>query len=403
MEKSLNQISPMARYRIWRSGPIKRAIDLTLSSIALIWLAPLFCLIAIWIKRDSPGPVFYRGARMGRNGLVFKILKFRTMYETKASYSGPKVTAHDDPRVTPLGRWLRDTKLNELPQFWNVFKGEMSLVGPRPEDPSIALNWPAAVREQVLSVRPGITSPASVLYRNEETLLCAEDVFRQYVGELVPDKLRLDQLYVQHRSFCLDLDTLLWTALILLPRVGSTETPEKLLFVGPFTRFIRRYVSWFVGDLFVTLVAAGFVGVIWRMNEPLNVGWPKSIAAALALALLFSVTGAVLGVNRIVWSKAALEDIYDLVAAWAVAALLAFAANLAIHLLPLGLIAISSILALGGFIAIRYRGRLATGIVCYITRRRIRALGASRARADCWLRSQCPPCGMDPGSARKFE
>ena len=123
---------------------------------------------------------------MGRGGRTFRILKFRTMYETPVSYSGPKVTAHDDPRVTPLGRWLRDTKLNELPQFWNVLKGDMSLVGPRPEDPDIAQSWPAAVRDEILSVRPGITSPASVLYRNEEALLCAEDVFRQYVARAEP-------------------------------------------------------------------------------------------------------------------------------------------------------------------------------------------------------------------------
>ena len=91
----------------------------------------------------------YRGAPHGKKkGNIFKILKFRTMYESPESYSGPRVTAHDDPRVTPLGRWLRATKLNELPQFWNVLKGEMSLVGPRPEDPTIALGWPRAVWDE---------------------------------------------------------------------------------------------------------------------------------------------------------------------------------------------------------------------------------------------------------------
>jgi lipopolysaccharide/colanic/teichoic acid biosynthesis glycosyltransferase len=147
-------------------------LDIAVSLAALVVLAPFLGLIATAIRRDSPGPAFYRGARTGRGGKVFKILKFRTMYEMPASYSGPKVTAHDDPRVTPLGRWLRSTKLNELPQFWNVLMGEMSLVGPRPEDPTIVQNWPAPVRHEILSVRPGITSPASVLYRNEEALLC---------------------------------------------------------------------------------------------------------------------------------------------------------------------------------------------------------------------------------------
>ncbi len=93
------------------------------------------------------------------------------MREFEESYQGPRVTAQDDPRVTSVGRWLRDTKLNELPQFWNVLVGDMSLVGPRPEDPEIGKTWPSDVRTEVLSVRPGITSPASVLYRNEENLI----------------------------------------------------------------------------------------------------------------------------------------------------------------------------------------------------------------------------------------
>ena len=127
--------------------------------VALALLAPIFGLIAVAIKRDSPGPVLYRGARMGRGGSTFKMLKFRTMYETPVSYAGPKVTAHDDPRVTPLGRWLRDTKLNELPQFWNVLKGDMSLVGPRPEDPDIAQSWPATVRDEDPFGAPGDHQP----------------------------------------------------------------------------------------------------------------------------------------------------------------------------------------------------------------------------------------------------
>jgi hypothetical protein len=274
--------------------------------------------------------------------------------------------------VTPLGRWLRSTKLNELPQFWNVLVGEMSLVGPRPEDPVIAQSWPAAVRDEILSVRPGITSPASVLYRNEEALLCAKDLFRQYVQELSPDKMRLDQLYVRHRSFCLDLDTLLWTTLIWLPKVRSYAPSESLLFVGPITRFVRRYMNWFVADLLVALAAVGCTGLFWRVVGPLNVGWPKDVAAALALALLFSVTGAALGVNRIAWSKAAPEDVYDLLAAWAIAAALAFVANRLAGVLPSGLVVIASFLSLVGFVAVRYRSRLATGLLSRIMRNRVK-------------------------------
>jgi lipopolysaccharide/colanic/teichoic acid biosynthesis glycosyltransferase len=375
IEKSLSRGLLASRNGTWYRAPVKRALDVAVSLVALVLLAPWLGLIAAAVRRDSPGPAFYRGARVGRRGKVFKILKFRTMYETPASYSGPMVTAHDDPRVTPLGRWLRDTKLNELPQFWNVLKGDMSLVGPRPEDPTIAQDWPAAVREEILSTRPGITSPASVLYRHEETLLSAEDVFRQYAEEVVPDKVRLDQLYVRHCSFCLDLDTLLWTTLILVPKISSYEPPERLLLFGPITHLVQRYVNWFVADLLVTLVAVGSMGLLWRSYGPLDVGWPKSIAAALALAFLFSVTGAVFGVNRIDWTKAALEDAYDLLAAWAVAALLAFTVNLLAHVLPVGLVIMASLLALCGFVVVRYRERLATGLAGYLLRHRATARG----------------------------
>ena len=406
IEKRLSRIYPATRNQAWHSAPLKRALDVALSLAALVIFMPFFGLIAAAIKRDSPGPVIYRGARVGKEGKVFKILKFRTMYETPASFAGPKVTAHDDPRVTPVGRWLRSTKINELPQFWNVLAGEMSLVGPRPEDPVIAQSWPAAVRDEIFSVRPGITSPASVLYRNEEALLCAKDLFRQYIQELSPDKMRLDQLYIRHRSFCLDLDTLLWTTLIWIPKVRSYEPSEKLLFVGPITRFVRRYMNWFVADLLVALAAVGCTGLFWRAVGPLNVGWPKDVAAALALALLFSVTGAALGVNRIAWSKAAPEDVYDLLAAWAIAAILALVANRLAGVLPSGLVVIASLLSLVGFVVVRYRSRLATGLVSYIMRYRAKAhsnrervliVGSGHsAQHAAWILEQ-------PGNVQKFQ
>ena len=116
----------------WFSDLAKRLMDVVVSLLALILLSPIFLWIALRIKRDSPGPVFYRGPRLGKDGREFYILKFRTMHENPESYQGPRVTAQDDPRITRFGAWLRDTKLNEFPQFWNVLIGEMSLVGPRP-------------------------------------------------------------------------------------------------------------------------------------------------------------------------------------------------------------------------------------------------------------------------------
>jgi lipopolysaccharide/colanic/teichoic acid biosynthesis glycosyltransferase len=351
----------------------KRGFDILVSFIVLILLAPFYGLIALAIHRDSPGPVFYRGSRMGRGGKPFQILKFRTMYEDPASYIGPAVTAQDDPRITELGRWLRDTKINELPQFWNVLKGDMSLVGPRPEDPTIAKTWPKAVWDEVLSVRPGITSPASIQYRNEESLLSFGDVLQKYLHELTPDKMRLDQLYVRYRSFWLDLDVLFWTGLVLIPQVRSYSPPETLIFVGPVTRLIRRYVRWFTIDLLVTFCSIGITGLIWRFLGPLDVGWLRSIILAIGFSLLFSLTGAALGVNRITWSKATYTDALDLLPSWMIASAIALIATHFWRILPIGLVLMASMIALCGFVVVRYRSRLITGALSQIVRRRMKA------------------------------
>lgn len=344
----------------------KRGFDIFASMTFLIFAFPLLLLIAAAIRRDSPGPVLFRGLRMGRYGRPFKILKFRTMYEDPASYAGPPVTAQDDPRITELGRWLRDTKINELPQFWNVLKGEMSLVGPRPEDPTIAKTWPRAVWNEVLSVRPGITSPASIEYHNEETLLSFGDVIQKYLHELTPDKMRLDQLYVRYRSFWLDLDVLLWTALILLPKIRSHAPPETLIFVGPVTRFIKRYAHWFWIDTLVTFAAIAAAGVAWRLRGPLHVGFWQCVLYAVGFALLFSISGAVIGVNRITWSKATYQDVFDLLPAWLIASGAALLMRRFMPVLPAGLVLAACLIGLAGFIGVRYRSRLITGLLSRI-------------------------------------
>lgn len=374
--RAVNISSLLKQNNIWLRDSIKRVFDITGAAIALIILCPVMGLIALAIKRDSPGPVIYRGLRIGHRGEYFNILKFRTMYETPESYRGPRVTAKDDPRITPLGHWLRNTKLNELPQFWNVLKGDMSLVGPRPEDPAIARTWPREVWEEVLSVRPGITSPASVMYRNEETMLSAATVLHQYIKELRPDKMRLDQLYVRYRTFLLDIDVLLWTALIMLPRLRTHSIPEQFLFVGPFTRLIRRYLNWFAIDLLITFTAISMTGLIWRNFEPLNVGLLKAVVLATGFAILFSVTGAIFGVNHISWSKAALEDIYDLVPTWLFATATALLFNRLMATFPTRLVLVASLLSFIGFVIIRYRSRLMTGILYRIMHHRTKAWNA---------------------------
>lgn len=368
----------------WFSDLAKRLLDILLSALGIVFLFPLFIYVAWRIKRDSPGPVYYRGPRVGRDGKVFQILKFRTMHERPESYQGPRVTAQGDSRITPIGQWLRDTKLNELPQLWNVLKGEMSLVGPRPEDPKIAEEWPEAVRQEVLSVRPGITSPASVLYRDEEARLAgapSAQPMDTYLGEILPDKLRLDQLYVRHRSFSGDLDILFWTLLVVLPVIKTSALPEERLFLGPITRLVRRYISWFVADILVTFLAIGLTGLVYRTIQPLNVGWPVLILVAVCFAFLYSLPGAWLGANRISWSRAAPTDALDLLPGAAIATAVALLINYAWPvgflgvastgtaspwggpaLLPTVMIITASALAFAGYVAIRYRARLFTGL-----------------------------------------
>jgi len=368
--------SEQVQFHIYET--FKRLMDLLGAAFGLLLLAPILAALGWIIRRDSPGPAFYRSTRLGRGGRAFQMLKFRTMHERPESYAGPRITAQDDPRVTSLGRWLRDTKLNELPQLWNVLKGEMSLVGPRPEDPEIAAGWSPDVRREVLSVRPGITSPASVVYRDEENLLHNGSVMENYLDDILPSKLRLDQLYVRHRSLWGDLDVLIWTLLALVPRIERAAPPEVDLFVGPIYRLMRRHVSWFSIDVLVTFAAIGLAGLAWRSFGPLDVGWLRSIGVAFGFALLFSLISAALGANRVSWSNAAAEDALDLLPATIFATLIALLLNNLVHvsnpdgsqeifwtpkpLLPVGLILLAAILAFSGYVAVRYRKRLLTGM-----------------------------------------
>ena len=211
---------------------LKRTFDLIVSLVALIVLSPLFVVIAVLVKLDSPGPAFYRAERIGRGGRPFRMYKFRTMV-VGADRAGPAITCKDDPRITRLGRLLRRTKLDELPQLLNVLRGEMSLVGPRPEAPRYVALYSPQQRE-VLKARPGITGLAQLAYIHEEELLNPANLDRDYVRVLLPRKLALDLEYVNGRCFLLDLKILLWTALALAggrpgelqPRLAPDLTTE---------------------------------------------------------------------------------------------------------------------------------------------------------------------------------
>ncbi len=197
---------------------LKRGLDCVAAGIGLTLLMPLLLLIALFVKLDSPGSVFFAHERVGRYGRKFKVLKFRTMVQD-AHKRGGAITAGHDPRITRVGRILRKTKLDELPQLWNVLKGEMSLVGPRPEVEKYVQLWEPTLRERVLSVRPGITGLTQIRYRHEEALLAQQPDPEKYYREvLLPLKLASDVEYVQRRSLAFDLYLLARTLIALFER-----------------------------------------------------------------------------------------------------------------------------------------------------------------------------------------
>lgn len=189
-------------------------------------LALPLALLALLVAGTSRGPVLFRQQRVGLNSEPFEILKFRTMQDD-AARRGLLVTVDGDPRITPIGRVLRATKLDELPQLWNVLCGDMSFVGPRPEVPKYVSLYPPDVAEKVLSVRPGITDEASILFRDESQILAgASDPERVYIEQILPKKLMFHQLYVERRSFFGDLGIILRTLLRLVSSQGARELPD---------------------------------------------------------------------------------------------------------------------------------------------------------------------------------
>lgn len=189
----------------------KRLFDWIASTFGLLVLSPVFLVLAVWIKLDSSGPVFFRQERVGLGGKLFRIYKFRTMV-SDAERRGLQITVGSDARVTRVGHRLRKYKLDELPQLLDVWLGHMSLVGPRPEVPRYVACYPVDVRDVVLSVRPGITDRASIELKDENEILGrAIDAHTAYVQEVLPIKLRYYQDYVANRSFWSDIAIILDT------------------------------------------------------------------------------------------------------------------------------------------------------------------------------------------------
>jgi lipopolysaccharide/colanic/teichoic acid biosynthesis glycosyltransferase len=203
----------------------KRCLDLVLSAAAIVLFSPVFIVVAALIRLTSPGPVLYRGLRAGRNGRNFYILKFRTMV-VDAEKKGGASTAVDDPRLTRVGRLLRKYKLDELPQFFNVLGGSMSLVGPRPQVLSYTDLYQGEER-LILSMRPGITDLASLYFSDMDKVLGTGDVDAKYAKEIEPVKNGLRLRYVKEASLLLDLRILIETAFKLVGIANATGLNVK--------------------------------------------------------------------------------------------------------------------------------------------------------------------------------
>ena len=186
---------------------VKRTFDVSVAATGLLLTLPTFIIVALLIKLDSPGPVFYRAERVGFRGRSLKVLKFRKMH---ADARGPALTADDDQRFTRAGAFLARTKLDELPQLWNVLIGDMSLIGPRPEDPRfVALH--AEEFSNVLLVRPGMTGLSQIAFAAESRILDDVDPTGHYLDRILPQKLALDQMYAMHYHVRIDISILIWT------------------------------------------------------------------------------------------------------------------------------------------------------------------------------------------------
>ena len=192
---------------------LKRLFDIVFSLFGLILVSPLFLVIAVLIKRDSPGKAFYRGERVGKNGKPFKIFKFRTMVPAAEKLGGPS-TAGDDPRLLKIGHFLKKYQLDELPQLINVLKGEMSFVGPRPEVKMYVDMMSSEEKRIILSVPQGMTDLASLVnFHESDVLKGSPDPEKTYMEKIRPEKIRLQIEYVKNRSFLLDLKIIIKTIL----------------------------------------------------------------------------------------------------------------------------------------------------------------------------------------------
>lgn len=350
----------------------KRPFDIIISIIGLILLMPLFIVILGLIKLTSPGPIFYRALRVGQTGKPFRLYKFRTMV-ANADQQGPSITRKADSRITPIGHLLRRTKLDELPQLFNVLKGDMSLVGPRPEDPRyVALYTPE--QRQVLQVRPGITSAASLTYRHEEQMLAGENWETVYRRKVMPAKLAIDLHYLTKRTLATDCILILYTLaamfkLQVVPDINLLTEKGVDQVVKNFLRKQYAYQKFYpiiIWDAVITF-ALFFLALAFRFDGQIPTNYLNFFWQTIPFIIfLYVIINIFFKLYDQLWRYASAYELISIVYATVTSTGLLASITLMYDLrsqLPLGVVLLGGLLVTGGFTAIRYRQRLLTGVL----------------------------------------
>ncbi|GEM_PF-221794 len=311
---------------------MKRVLDIVAAALGLLLLLPLFLLLGVLIKLDSPGPVFFRQERVGLHGRRFRLFKFRTM-TVEPPARDLQITVGADPRITRVGAVLRRTKLDELPQLLDVLRGTMSLVGPRPEVPQWVERYPPQRRAQILSVRPGITDLASIRFRNESDILAqADDPERAYLEVILPEKLRVAGNYIDHASLKSDLQLLgLTLRTVVAPALGRRHMERWMEKTGSWAALDRWMAyphrhrqSWAM--LFDGLL----VLLCWHLTYLFRLGierwqpgrpWYDDLVS-LAVVAVYLLAMQAFGVRRALWRYFAFDDFRRLVGACGLAGLI---------------------------------------------------------------------------------
>ena len=333
---------------------VRRLSDSLVAAVALVLVSPVILVCAALVRLDSAGPVLFTAQRVGRGGRAFLIYKIRTM--SLSDNHGPGVTAADDPRITRVGARLRRWRLDELPQLFNVLRGDMALVGPRPEDPRYVKQYTDAQR-QLLRVRPGLTSPATLTYLDEASMLAGGDPERVYVDVIMPAKLQIEADYLKSRTWRSDLGVLLRT----LASPWRRRSP-----VERFTPFVRQHVPWLAIDM-PTVVASYSLAFALRFLDgpapPRSESFGVVLVAAVIVAPIYAGINGLMRVNRREWRFATAAEVRPI----ALSCLLATAVTALLDIVvgmnrdrpvPLSIVLIGGFFAFSGFVGVRYRSRL---------------------------------------------